>query len=223
MTTTTTTRPAPPPIIWQAPLCPLCDAEVECDGDSLACTNCEAHWSVTGNDDGEWYADDEPQCAATGASRGGDAEQCLKSENHVDSPSQEVRAHASASYQWGEGIDSWHGVEVTPPAPKDERDARTAERHADYVRRRAEDDAKANEARQALVERWNATYPVGTPVRYWPHGLGCIRGGVGETDGVTTSPARRDGDGHWAGIVIDLAGVEQPVSLWTITTPAVHR
>ncbi|GAB3471895.1 hypothetical protein [Actinophytocola sediminis] len=63
--TTTTTRPAPPPLEYQPPRCSLCGNDTCHDGDGWNCENCGASWDDEGNDDGEWHDPDAELCDAT--------------------------------------------------------------------------------------------------------------------------------------------------------------
>lgn len=137
MSSTTKTRPAPPPCEHQYPACGICDQETTSDGDCFVCEPCGAYWSYDDASDGGWIDEDDPQCAATGGRRDGkgDPERCLRGENHVDSSDPKARVHHSRTREWGTGVAAWLGVEVTPPAPKADRDQRTAEREAALVRR----------------------------------------------------------------------------------------
>lgn len=56
-----TRREPPPDLEHRAPLCPLCDKEVDVDGDAFVCHGCEASWDMSG-DGGKWYEDDAPAC-----------------------------------------------------------------------------------------------------------------------------------------------------------------
>jgi hypothetical protein len=55
----------PPPLVIQAPLCPMCGDEAAADGDGgWDCTACKAHWSGldVGFDRGEWADDVTDAC-----------------------------------------------------------------------------------------------------------------------------------------------------------------
>lgn len=61
----TKTRPAPPPLEYRCPDCPLCYVETSHEDDSFYCEACGAWWNSNGNDDGEWSDPDVEQCDAT--------------------------------------------------------------------------------------------------------------------------------------------------------------
>lgn len=120
-------RPCPPPLIQQNPMCRLCMEEVEHDGDGWHCPRCKAWWSSSygAEDDlGQWDDPDEPQCASVGLPRnGGDAKRCMRGETHVDSDDREQQSHEADGMCWGRN--SWI-VETTPALTIAERDARDA-------------------------------------------------------------------------------------------------
>lgn len=141
-TTTATTHPehraAPLVLDWQEPLCLICGTEVTRTSDGYRCDQDKARWDVPREvmedrdwpDDGEWVDPDEPQCASTGRPKGYDHAEpvrCLRGENHIDNPSKGVSNHRGPRITWG--TNPWV-EEIEPPAPKDERDARTAARRA---------------------------------------------------------------------------------------------
>lgn len=140
-------RPAPPPLDWQPPLCPVCGNYTSNHGRYLvsgatvwACDDCEATWRIDPGDEeatGEWVAPDEPRCLSEGRGRDGGVARCLLGENHVDSDERDAREHkgiCSNGHRMVWGRNTWVEV-IVPPAPKAERDARTAER----AKRRAEE------------------------------------------------------------------------------------
>jgi hypothetical protein len=126
-------RPAPPPLEWQAPLCPICGNETVHHGRAWTCDACRATWVVDpgGEDPGVWLNQLEPQCRSEGRSKNtGRTARCLLGENHVDADTRVARDHKGTSAAglhlvWGRN--TWV-EETTPPAPKAERGARTAER-----------------------------------------------------------------------------------------------
>lgn len=54
-------RPTPPDVEYRLPDCPLCDKELDTDGDSLRCYECGLTWSMDGSD-GEWDDNEDLGC-----------------------------------------------------------------------------------------------------------------------------------------------------------------
>jgi hypothetical protein len=133
-------RPDPPALDWQPPLCPICSnwtvhhGYYRVTGATIwACKDCRATWRIEpGGDDapGEWADLGEPQCLSEGRGRDGGVARCILGENHVDSDDRDARVHkgvCSNGHRMVWGTNTWV-EETTPPAPKAERGARTAER-----------------------------------------------------------------------------------------------
>jgi hypothetical protein len=64
MTGQPTTRPAPPPLVFNYPDCPMCGEETDGDPDIFYCSDCDATWSTRGNDEGQWNEPEAEQCAS---------------------------------------------------------------------------------------------------------------------------------------------------------------
>ncbi len=133
-------RTDPPPLKWEAPLCPVCGNYTVHHGyyrasglTAWACEDCRIVWRVESSDDdaiGEWMTPDEPQCRSEGRGRDGGVARCVLGENHVDSDERDTREHkgiCSNGHRMVWGRNTWVEV-IVLAAPKEERDARTAER-----------------------------------------------------------------------------------------------
>jgi hypothetical protein len=147
-----TVRDNPPPLDWQPPLCSVCQNETVHLGytpvagvNTWACGACRIKWHVENGDDapGEWMDPDEPQCRSEARTKGTlrsldlGVARCVLGETHVDAEDWQACEHKGVSttgrrLEWGRN--TWV-EEVTPAAPKAERDARTAKR---WCRLRAE-------------------------------------------------------------------------------------
>lgn len=54
-------RQAPPDLEFRCPDCPICDKELDTDGDSFVCYTCDAHWSMDGRK-GAWFEAEQIAC-----------------------------------------------------------------------------------------------------------------------------------------------------------------
>ena len=78
-----TRQPAVPDIDFQPPSCPICDLDLEYDGDRFNCTRCGALWGKNGTS-GEWSEPNELRCPATRTWLNEDLpdEQCILADSH---------------------------------------------------------------------------------------------------------------------------------------------